>query len=214
MENVRRGVARRRSVCYSGRRAGHRYGHRIREGRAGRGAPRRDRHVSQRNARHSSVARCHHGHRGLRVPERSSRHLHGRSHDERVQDDAAQGRGRQSRRPARHPDAHARGRRRDGNRGRQGRYARDSGAERRAVVHRRHRLGPEPPDREPQLHGARVARPRRHRHEPDRRRVLDGRRQQPRDDGRRVDDGYRQQPAARRAIRPSTAARAAFRSRP
>ena len=59
------------------------------QGRTGRRRSRRDRRPHQRSARHEVGARGHQRHRRLRLPERHAGHLHGRSHDGRLQDRAS-----------------------------------------------------------------------------------------------------------------------------
>ena len=82
--------------------------------------------------------------------------------------------------------------RRDGDRRRRG--AADSVAERRAIVHGRHRLGPEPADQQPQLHQPDLARARRG-HQRQQPGTARRRRLEQHADGRRLHGRHRQQPA-------------------
>ena len=209
-----------------------RLGRRHGEGRAGRRHSRRDgRRSSAKRAARRSTPVVTNATGDFVVRQRPAGHLH-----------ASRSRCRRSRRSKRSGIAVSpgdrmsarraddRGRRHDRSGRRQGRGAAHPGAERRALVHGHDRGGREPADRQPQLHAARVARARRDRHRRPRRRPrIERRRRHQHHDGRRVDDGHRQQPAAAaderrvdrrsegarpRATRPSTAGRAACRSRP
>ena len=165
------------------------------QGPAGGRHPRRDRHADQRNARHEAARRVHERERRLRVRQRPARPLHGPGDDGRLQDaqaDAASSsapatacRSARSRSKSAAPTETVDG---------QGEAPRPD-AQRRALLHGRHRRGREPADRQPQLHRAGLACARRDEHGND----ADAHRRRRRHqhhDGRRVGDGHRQQPAA------------------